>query len=190
MDRLQRTRLWIALESYAVATSLHLAPHLLAEMRNTQSFSLRRRVSPNAIWVAIACAIDLFLLSAMLRQHHFYWNVFGAIVLLAAWALLIVWLNFRYTISWSGSAIVQTAFGLGEISIAATNITAIKSETSNTRTLIMANRPYRRISVYGDGKFIDISLKHFKFEDIRKLIAIVRDARPDLSMSELPKAYT
>jgi len=51
-------------------------------------------------------------------------------------------------------------------------------------------RPFRRITIYAEGaeitKFIDVSLKHFVAEDIRKLMRKIHDNRPDLS---LPKKW-
>jgi hypothetical protein len=44
----------------------------------------------------------------------------------------------------------------------------------------------RRIAIYGDGsnghKWIDVSLKHFAAEDIRRLMRAIHEQRPDLSM--------
>jgi hypothetical protein len=58
--------------------------------------------------------------------------------------------------------------------------------------MFAASRPFRRIAIYagdprGTGKFIDVSLKHFAADDVRKLMRIVHDRRSDLI---LPKNWT
>jgi hypothetical protein len=55
---------------------------------------------------------------------------------------------------------------------------------------MMARRPFRRIAVYAQHgsstKFIDVSLKHFAADDIRKLMRVIHEQRPDLV---LPKNW-
>jgi hypothetical protein len=47
-------------------------------------------------------------------------------------------------------------------------------------------RPSRRIAIYANAaeghKWIDVSLKHFADDDIRRLMRAIREYRPDLSI--------
>ena len=151
-------------------------------------FRLRHTLSPSIVWIVMFGGVDVLLLYAMLGEHEFNWNIAGAIALLSALAIFIISLNLRYTITWNGTAIVQTAFGLPKVSIKPADITKVRFETSDARTLFKANRPYNRIAIYAGNQFIDISMKHFKVEDIRKLIASIREIRSDLPIDKLPKA--
>lgn len=150
-------------------------------------FRLRHALSPSIVWIVMFGGVDVLALYAMIGEHKFNWNIVSAIALLSALAAFIISLNLRYAITWNGTAIVQTAFGLPKVFIKPTDITKIRFETSDTRTLFKANRPYNRVAIYSGNKFIDVSMKHFKIEDIRKLIAVIRETRPDLPMDKLPK---
>jgi hypothetical protein len=64
------------------------------------------------------------------------------------------------------------------------DITSIKPETSDIRTVLAGVRPSRRIAIYADQKappnIIDVSFKHFNLDDIRLLLERIKQARPDL----------
>lgn len=124
----------------------------------------------------------------MIHERKIDWNILGTMFFLSGLTTLIIMLNLRYTVTWNGRAIVQTAFGKRSVSISPDAITRIRFETSDTRTLFKANRPYRRVAIYAGDEFIDVSMKHFKLDDIRKLIGILRRTRPDLSVVKLPKS--
>lgn len=52
------------------------------------------------------------------------------------------------------------------------------------------SRPFRRIVIQGSGHaeddFIDVSMRHFRAEDISQLIGVVRSHRPDLEIPAIP----
>jgi ribosome-interacting GTPase 1 len=88
--------------------------------------------------------------------------------------------------------IVQKASGMSDVSIKADKITRIEQEVSNVGTLVRFNRPSRRIVIYaekphGECMYIDVSLKHFVADDVRKLMRAIQVRRPDL---EFPKHWT
>lgn len=132
--------------------------------------------------------VDALLCFGMFHERKIDWNILGAIFFLSCLAAFIIMLNQRYTVAWNGRAVVQTAFGKRLVSICPGAITKIRFEISDTRALFAANRPYRRVAIYAGDEFIDVSMKHFKLDDIRKLIGILRGARPDLSIGKLPKS--
>jgi hypothetical protein len=74
-----------------------------------------------------------------------------------------------------------------DIVIPAKDISLVRTETSPER-----GRVLRRIAIYSNldsknPKFVDVSLKHFVPEDIRKLMDAIHKERPDLV---LPKQWT
>jgi hypothetical protein len=98
-------------------------------------------------------------------------------VFFAAWAFI----GTRYRIFLCDGKIVRQAFGKPDVVIALSDITDVKNEVSDVSTLVKLKRPLRRITVYGkDGKFIDISLKHFAAQDVDKLLDEIRVRRPEL----------
>ena|SRR5579863_9401217 len=95
--------------------------------------------------------------------------------------LVLVLVDFRHTVSYQEGMIVWKPFPRPTVSIKLSNITALKRETtfwrSNTRD---------SIAIYDDrnNKRIKLSLTLFTRNDIRKLLQIIHDARPDLTIPE------
>ena len=65
----------------------------------------------------------------------------------------------------------------------------LDSFTSNFKkqdNLATFSRPMRRIVIYAKhadgGKFIDVSLKHFVAADVRRLMKLIHERRPDLAV--------
>ena len=64
-------------------------------------------------------------------------------------------------------------------------IASVKKEVSSAGDVLAQSRPFSRIAVYPNrdpGGFVDISLRHFKLEDVEELLAAIRKRRPDLSV--------
>lgn len=104
--------------------------------------------------------------------------------------LIFVWFQLSYRIWWKDGTIFQKTSGGDITTIKADEIKQISQERSNTQALFAMNRPFRRIAIYGESsegpKIIDVSLKHFNPEDIRKLMTTIHELRPDL---EMPKGW-
>ena len=63
----------------------------------------------------------------------------------------------------------------------------VKSVTGQDQRLFLTDPQQMNSYNYGrDNQFIDVSLKHFVNEDIRKLMHLIHERRPDLS---LPKNW-
>ena len=79
-----------------------------------------------------------------------------------------------------------------DVVIPVNEITSIKKGASFERLKSsqgITRRVFRRIAIYqeksdGTVKFVDVSLKHFIPEDIKKLMTLIHEKRPDL---EIPK---
>ena len=92
----------------------------------------------------------------------------------------------RYKISLQDGVITQKAFNMTDVVIKIKDISAVKQESSDALTMAKMNRPVQRITIYSDTdgvqSFIDISLKHFVADDIRRLLRAIQEQRPDLTM--------
>jgi hypothetical protein len=99
-------------------------------------------------------------------------------------------MGFWYRISLEDGVVTQRAFGMRKVSIPISEIASVGKEVSDAATLARMNRPFRRICINagaaGARKTIDASLKHFWQKDIRTLMNIIHNARPEL---EMPKGW-
>jgi hypothetical protein len=68
-------------------------------------------------------------------------------------------------------------------------IEGMKYETASADEFLAQNRPYRRLVVFGHTQgqktFIDVSLRHFRKEDIQTLMEEIAKQRPDLSLPSI-----
>jgi hypothetical protein len=118
------------------------------------------------------------------------WGEFKSAVLVSGIYSLQIVLGFWYQIGMRDGLIWQRAFGKRRVSIAIHDISSVGQETSDAKTLVAMNRPFRRITIRGstagEAGSIDVSTKHFVAADIRRLMHIIHESRPDLS---LPKQW-
>jgi len=103
----------------------------------------------------------------------------------------LVYIGLKYKVYWKDNEICQEASGGPKVCIAYGEITRLALETSKPAELPSSSRPFRRIAIYGGNvgnfdSFIDVSLKHFVADDIRKLMRAIRARRSDL---ELPNDW-
>jgi hypothetical protein len=96
----------------------------------------------------------------------------------------------RYRIFWYDDAIKQIAVFGNVTFINTSEISRISLETSDLRTMLSLTRPLRRLAIYAANsnppKRIDVSLKHFAADDIRRLMHAIHERRPELS---IPKEW-
>jgi hypothetical protein len=150
---------------------------------------LRRDAAPYLIFGAFFVLATLVGLYASVRTADWTFMKYYALI----WLLYFPWMFIvsRYRIFWRDGVIIQKASGMADVSIRVEEIARIRQETSNVGTLVRLRRPFRRITIYaeerdGGSKFIDVSLKHFVADDVRKLMRAIHSRRPDL---ELPKHW-
>ena len=110
----------------------------------------------------------------------------------ASYFLILHWINSRYEVFLEKDVVTMRAASLSDdpkayTSIRIADITAIRQETSDAATAVKLKRPFRRISIYDERNqnVIDVSLKHFVIGDIRKLMVLLKEKRPDLDWSRL-----
>jgi hypothetical protein len=160
-----------------------------ADAITEQGFGLRRIVDPYlglGVIISGVTALALFV--------GFYRNVWGPVEAMPLlWVLVgvLVYIGTRYRVGWRAGAVVQKASGGRDVVIEAAQIDHVALETGldDVGAAIQMRRPFRRITIYRQGKsggFIDVSLKHFAADDIRRLMRAIQSARPDLA---LPKHW-
>lgn len=146
--------------------------------------TLRRSIQPY-VGMGLACALFLGLLGVIAAETRTWTPVleFGWLppLLFMGWVAL----GMRYQVSFTETAIEMRASGLAPVSVRFDEIAKVENEASTLR-----GRPFRRIAIYsnkqgGKVKWIDISLKHFTTEDIRVLLQMIGQKRPDLGVPEI-----
>lgn len=151
---------------------------------------LRRTIAPYVGQIVIFSLVTLGALSVSIQK-----GVWGLIllVLVVGWPLfgILVYIGLKYRIYWTEEDVRQQASGGTDVCINYSEIARIALETSKPGEWPAASRPFRRIAIYAreshcEGKFIDVSLKHFVAEDIRNLMRVIHARRPDLT---LPKHW-
>ncbi len=151
---------------------------------------LHRTIAPYAGIPIVIFLITLLWIPYMIKNND--WSPLASVAIMVALCLLIISMGSSYQIWYSNNTIFRKAAGFQKIitSIKLEDIKNIKEEVSDLNTLLKLNRPLRRITIYGktsDGSSsIDVSLKHFKLEDIHKLMKLIHEHRPDIS---IPKNY-
>jgi hypothetical protein len=106
----------------------------------------------------------------------------------AMWIPYIVWLYIgsRYKVYWDEEHIFQRASGVKQICISFSDIEAVQLKSKMLSDAV-AGRPFIRIEISDISNTIDISLKHFKNSDIKRLMQVIISKRPDVYV---PRSWT
>ncbi len=157
--------------------------------RISNSFALRRSVAPYVGLPVIFTCVLIGMVAVAIKIND--WSGIETIVpIFLVFFGAVVFMGARYRIFWKDGEIVQKAVAGNLTKIKTDEITDVIQETSDVQTLVTFSRPMRRIVIYArhadGGKFIDVSLKHFVADDIRKLMSAIHDRRPDL---QIPKGW-
>lgn len=156
---------------------------------NKSRFYLKQTLSPILylpFFVSLSIPMSLFI---AIKTHS--WDTFWKLMLITLFFYMLCYVFARYVrqykIFWDDDAVgMRTTGGKEDIIISVNKITLIRQEASLER-----GRVFRRIAIYsqkpsGTGQFVDVSLKHFIPEDIKKLMNLIHEKRPDL---EMPKGW-
>ena len=152
-------------------------------------FGLRRTIDPYLGYVVIMSGVTALALFVGFYRHA--WGLLESMPV--GWLLIgvLVLIGTRYRVGWRAGAVVQQASGGPDVVIEAAQIdrVVLESGPDDIRAMIQMRRPFRRITIYRRGDsadLVDVSLKHFVPDDIRRLMRAVQSARPDLV---LPKHW-
>jgi hypothetical protein len=145
---------------------------------------LRHSIVPYRTLGAFFLAMLVWAFVASYRSAK--WGAFESALLVSAVYSLQIFLGLWYQVGLSDGVIWQRAFGKRRVSIAIRDISSVGQETSDAKTLATMNRPFRRITIRGstagESSSVDVSTKHFVAADIRRLMHIIQESRPDLSL--------
>lgn len=150
----------------------------------SQPRELRRTVTPYVGQSIIFLGITVFCLAVAGRKSQ--WTLLIAPMLI--WILYggLLWFGLKYRVFWDSKSVYQRASGLKEKRITFNQITEIRIEQAPISSFLAMSRPFRRVAIYGLRRdadaFIDISLRHFRLEDIVTLLKVIGECRPDLKV--------
>ena len=152
--------------------------------------TLRRIMRPYAGQLLICSLVTLGVIFVSIQRHVI--SLMLPVPVLWLLVAYLVWLGRQYRVVWTNKMVCQRASGGPEMCMEYGQITRVAVEVSTPGELPSASRRYRRIAIYadeppGEGKFIDVSLKHFSADDIRRLMRTIQIQCPDL---ELPPHWT
>ena len=157
-----------------------------------KTFALRRTVIGSYVLLpAIFVLITAAGIPYIIRTHDLTPVAILAVALIL-FVLPVIYMGLRYRIWWRDGRIVMRAGGFAGtiVTMDVNDIARVQQETSKAQALAKMNRPFRRIAIYGKTAqgfpYIDVSLKHFNLDDVRKLMKLIHERRPDL---EMPKGW-
>ena len=152
---------------------------------------LRRTVQPYVGQTLILALVTGFAVfeSVTSSDWDFIW---APAVFLPLYGIYFLYFGLQYRVFWDKENVVMRARGGPERRIHFDEITSIRNEVSSAREVVAQSRPFRRIVIIGrrsgGNDVIDISLRHFRLEDIKRLLIEIHKRRPDISLPELPIA--
>jgi len=158
--------------------------------KNKQSQYLRRTIAPYMGQIIILVLVTFGVLFVCIKKHE--WALLLPVSIVWLLFLILTCIGLKYKINWTDNEICQKASGGSKVCIQYSEITKVVSEISKPGDILAASRPFRRVAIYaeeprGEGRFIDVSLKHFVTDDVRKLMCVIHDHRSDLV---LPRNWT
>ena len=150
---------------------------------------LRRTITPYVGQTLIFTGITVFC--AVVGYRTSQWKILMAPALIWALFAVLVWIGLKYRVFWDSTSVIQHASGLPEKQIAFDKITEIRIERAPVTEFLAMPRPFRRVAIYGrrhdPSAFIEVSLRHFRLEDIEELLTAIRENRPDLAVPAVPR---
>lgn len=151
--------------------------------------SLHRVIRPYAGQMIIYAGVTVFFafVAQKTRQLAFVWMIPAMWLLFGSYIFIY---GMRYRVYWNDSGVLMTAAGIPERKIRFSEITEIRYELAGASELFAQSRPFRRIVIvaqrHDPEAFIDVSLRHFRLEDIRGLLSMIHKVRPDLILPATP----
>jgi hypothetical protein len=144
-------------------------------------FVLRRTFTPYLSLASILAFITLMMAVLSVKMHS--WEPLYASSVFWTFFLVLLLVGTRYRIYFRNGNITELAYGKPPTTISVNEISAVKQESSSARELIAFNRPQSRITIIGNGKSIDVSLRHFHDRDVNELLLLIKASRSDLDIS-------
>ncbi len=114
----------------------------------------------------------------------------GALVIWSLFGSYVYFFGMKYRVWWNDVGVTMSASGGPERHIRFDEISEIRYEVASGGEFLSQSRPFRRIVIMGSlpdpAAPIDISLRHFRLEDIEELLMEIRKLRPDILLPAIP----
>ena len=154
-----------------------------AALNDGKLHNLRRTFTPYIGQTFIFSAVTLFLLVVACRGGQ--WSLlWGAAVIWPLYAIIVL-IGLRCRVLYDDTGVIMRASGGPDRHIRFDEISEIKYEIGATES-----RPIRRLVILGGldvpDAFIDVSLRHFRLDDIQKLLSDIHEHLPELSLPAIP----
>lgn len=151
---------------------------------------LRRTLTPYIGQTAIL--IGVTVLTAYVAQEKRQWGLlWGLLVIWPLFAADVYFFGMKYRIWWNDVGVTMSASGGPERHVSFDDVSEVRYEIASGGEFLSQSRPFRRIAIFGSSAGpsapIDISLRHFRLEDIEKLLIEIRKRRPDLALPAIPR---
>ncbi len=146
-------------------------------MNAETSAILRRTITPYIGQSLILVGVTVLLFCVALRKQQ--WDLLWAAgVIWVLYASFVLLFGMKYEVSFDDQGVNMKASGGPERRIRFEEIKEVRYETASGGEFLAQARPFRRIVILGpqrqpNGK-IDISLRHFRTEDINSLLMAIR----------------
>jgi hypothetical protein len=157
-------------------------------MRSEETKVLRRTVQPYVGQTLIILAVTAFSFWVAMTKED--WEImWGPALIWALYSAYVLLFGLKYRISWDEAGVTMHASGGPKRIIRFEEISQVRYETAGVDEFLSQSRPFRRIVLLGSkhrlNEQIDVSLHHFQSEDIKKLLAEIRNRRPDISIPSM-----
>lgn len=166
----------------------NLPPAMQTTSKKSASFVLRHSIVPYRTLGAFFLAILVWACVVSYRSGK--WGTCESAALLSGIYILYILMGLWYQVGVRDGVIWQRSFGRRRVMLPLNDIKAVRREISDTRTLVAMNKPFDRIAIHGaiggNTVDVDVSTKHFVAADIRRLMRLIHEARPNLA---LPKDW-
>jgi hypothetical protein len=149
-----------------------------------RGFALTRSFYPYSLYAIVCIGVSLLGIFDWYKLN----DLSFLIASLFLWVIVIAtqYGNTRYRILWNDGEIKQISVNNIVTIISCSDISRIAQEKSSVESRISVRRPADRIAIYAgrgsEEKYIDVSLRHFTSDDIRKLMRAIHAKRPDLAI--------
>jgi hypothetical protein len=152
-------------------------------------FALTRSIYPYRFTIIVCTGISVLSVFAWAKSKDP--GIFLVILFLWLVSFATQYENTRYRIFWKDGVIKQISANKFVTTINCPEITRIVQERSDLQSRLRMQRPLDRIAIYAgqcaQERHIDVSLRHFTSDDIRKLMRAIHERRPDLM---IPRNWT
>jgi hypothetical protein len=150
-------------------------------MTSLNDFTLRRTMTPYVGELVIVGAIMIGMVALSLKTSS--WPPLGVALIGCCLLLVTHYADLRYRVFWRDGTVERITANNIKTTIKAFDISHVVLEQSTGIGMLALRRPVRRITIYGKGEqHLDVSLRHFALDDIRRLMEVIHKMRPDLAL--------